>query len=173
MFWLLLIKALYFFLPAYGANMAPTLFKWIPLGNKPIYEQKLGSHKTWRGLIVGTLVGGFIFSLQKYFYSLGYLNTISLLDYKGFSILLGFLMGFGALFGDVIKSYYKRRVHIKPGDSWMPWDQLDFVFGGLVVSFLMYVPPIEVILILVIVSPLLHIIVNNIGYLLKIRETRF
>ena len=172
MFWLLLLKALYFFLPAYCANMAPTLFKWIPLGNKPIYEKKLGSHKTWRGLIAGTIFGGIIFALQKYLYQQG-LTPWSLIDYNGFSLLLGLLMGFGALAGDIVKSYYKRKAGIPVGVKWIPWDQMDFAIGGLIFTWFVWVPPAEVALIILVISPFLHIIVNHIGYWLKIRKEKW
>ena len=168
MIWLLILKALYFFLPAYVANMAPVLLKWIPF-NKPIHEKKFGSHKTWRGLITATLMGGLIFYLQKLAYIYGF-TKIALIDYSGFTILLGFLLGFGAIFGDLVKSYYKRKIGIKPGESWKFWDQLDFVIGGILFSFFVYVPTVSVIVILLIISPLLHIAVNHLGYWLKIRK---
>jgi len=171
MFWMLLLKGLYFFLPAYLANMAPVLFKWLPILNKPIHEQKLGSHKTWRGLLIGTLVGTGVFALQKYAYSLGF-TSWALIDYSGFSVLLGTFLGFGALLGDAFKSYYKRKVGIAPGRPWIPWDQIDFVVGGLLLGMFFYVPPASVALLLLIVSPLLHLLINYVGYLLRINKNK-
>ena len=37
------------------------------------------------------------------------LPEISLIDYSDFSLLLGFLLGFGAILGDLVKSYFKRN----------------------------------------------------------------
>jgi CDP-2,3-bis-(O-geranylgeranyl)-sn-glycerol synthase len=34
--------------------------------------------------------------------------------------------------GDALKSLVKRRVGIAPGAPWIPWDQLDFALGALV-----------------------------------------
>ncbi len=165
----LILQSLYFFLPAYFANMAPVFFKKIPFLNIPVSEKKYGSHKTWRGLVVAPLMGMFIFWIQKLLYNAGF-KSLALIDYNDFSILLGFTIGAGAILGDLVKSYYKRKENIKEGESWLVFDQLDFVIGGIIGSFFFYVPKAEVVLILLIASPLLHIIVNYFGYLLKIRE---
>ena len=165
----LILKSLYFFLPAYIANMSPVLFRRIPWGNKPVSVKFFGENKTWRGMIIGTIIGGMIFALQKIIH-LGW-QGLALIDYNDFSIGLGFLMGSGALLGDLVKSYYKRKAGIAPGKKWIPFDQLDFVLGGLVLGFFVYIPPAEVALVLIIISPLLHIIVNYLGYLLKINKS--
>lgn len=168
----LILKALYFFLPAYFANMAPQLLRWIPFGNKPINEKLFGKNKTWRGLLLATVVGGLVFWFQKLQYLNGFTKW-AVIDYADFSLALGFLMGAGAILGDLVKSYYKRKAKIKPGQPWPLWDQLDFVLGGLLFSFFIYVPPAEVALIIVFLSPALHVVVNYLGYLLKINKSRF
>ena len=96
-----ILKALYFFLPAYIANMAPVLFKRLPFLDKPIWENKLGRNKTWRGFIVAVLIGGVVFWLQKIAYISGFKN-LALIDYADFSILLGLLLGAGAIIGDLV-----------------------------------------------------------------------
>lgn len=165
-----ILQSLYFFLPAYCANMAPVLFRWIPWGAKPVSEKYFGNHKTWRGLATGTLVGVVVFILQKYVLAIPYW---SLIDYADFSLWLGFLMGAGAMLGDLVKSYYKRKANIPPGESWMPADQLDFVFGALIAGFFVFVPPAEVAAVLVVLSPVLHLGVNYLGYLLKINHQKW
>jgi CDP-2,3-bis-(O-geranylgeranyl)-sn-glycerol synthase len=168
----LILKSLYFFLPAYIANMSPVLFKWVPFFDRPIWEKKFGKNKTWRGLVVAIIMGGIIFSLQKLAYSLGFRN-ISLIDYRDFSILLGFLLGGGAIIGDLVKSYYKRKAGVKPGKSWVPFDQLDFVIGGIFFSLFVFVPKAKVVLILFVFSPIFHVIVNYIGYSLNLSNNKF
>jgi CDP-2,3-bis-(O-geranylgeranyl)-sn-glycerol synthase len=42
-------------------------------------------------------------------------------------------MGFAALAGDSIKSFFKRRIGIQSGSPWIPFDQLDFVVASLLV----------------------------------------
>ncbi len=63
-----ILQALWFFLPAYVANMSPVFSaKLIPWWGRPIDggrmhsdgERLLGDGKTWRGLIGGGLAGGF------------------------------------------------------------------------------------------------------------------
>ena len=168
----IIMKSIYFFLPAYFANMAPILFKRLPLLNKPINKTKFGENKTWRGLVFATFLGAVVFWLQRVAYQEGFTNW-ALIDYTDFSILFGVLLGFGAIFGDLVESYYKRKSGFKPGESWLPWDQLDFVLGGLIFSFFIYVPPAEVVLVLLLVSPLLHIVVNYLGYLMKFKKNKF
>ncbi len=168
---LLLLQSLYFFLPAYFANMAPVLLRFLPLGI-PVHERLFGPNKTWRGLIVAPLAGGLIFGLQKVLYSAGF-TSLAIIDYADFSVVLGFLLGAGAILGDLVKSYYKRKEGLKPGERWIPWDQLDFVIGGMVFSFFVYVPPVEVAFTLLIVSPFLHIAVNHLGYWLGVRESKW
>lgn len=169
--WEVIAKSLYFFLPAYMANMAPSLLRKWSFAKKPIHEKIFGSHKTWRGIVVATLAGGITFGIQKYYYLQGF-TDLAVIDYGDFSLLLGFIMGFGAIIGDLVKSYYKRKEGIPPGDCWLPWDQLDFVLGGLIFTCFFYVPPAEIAALIFILSPLLHLIVNYIGYLMGVNEKK-
>ncbi len=168
----MILESLYFFLPAYFANMAPVLFKWIPFLNKPVHSKLFGKNKTWRGLIIAPLIGTLIFWLQKYFHTQGF-QALSLIDYADFSLLFGFLLGLGAILGDLVKSYYKRKNKIKEGRLWPLWDQLDFVLGALILSFLIYIPKADTIVVLVLLSPILHVVVNHLGYYLGIRKVKF
>lgn len=169
---MLILQSLYFFLPAYLANMVPVLVKKVPFLSKPVWERKLGNHKTWRGFVFGILVGTAVFCLQQYVYLKGF-TSLALISYPDFPFYFGTLLGLGALVGDAVKSYYKRKLNLAPGTSWMPWDQLDFVLGGLLFGFFVYVPSAGVVLILIVISPLLHIATNYIGYLLKINKNKF
>lgn len=167
-----MLESIYFFLPAYIANMSPVLFRKIPFADRPINTNLFGKNKTWRGLLAAAGTGTLIFYLQKAAYNNGF-TQLALIDYSDFSLLLGFLLGLGAILGDLVKSYYKRKAGIKPGKPWPFWDQEDFVFGALLSSFFVYVPPAKVALVLVIVSPLLHMTTNYAGYLLGIRKEKF
>jgi CDP-2,3-bis-(O-geranylgeranyl)-sn-glycerol synthase len=170
MVWLI-VKALYFFLPAYFANMAPVLFKKLPFLEIPIWENKLGKNKTWRGLVIATLMGVIIFSIQKLLHNSG-LQSWAIIDYNDFSIFMGGALGLGAIIGDAVKSYYKRKAEIPPGKPWWGFDQLDFVFGGIIGGAFFYVPRVEIVTILIIFSPILHVLTNRIGYWLKIRDVK-
>lgn len=176
----LILSSLYFFLPAYFANMAPVIFKKInplyypidfnkKIKNKPL----LGKNKTWGGLILGVLAGVLIFFLQKIAYQFSFFQKYSLINYPDYSLLLGFLLGFGALAGDLVKSFFKRRMELSPGKSWFPFDQIDYVLGALIFSAPLYFPPLAPFLVILIASPFLHILTNLLGYYLKIKKTKF
>ena len=151
--------------------MAPVLSRRIPFLDKPLHQKLFGAHKTWRGIVVAALAGMLVFMLQQYFHPL--LPSLALIDYADFSPWLGWWMGLGAISGDLVKSYYKRKAGLLPGERWIPFDQLDFVVGGIIGSFFIYVPPAEVALILLIVSPFLHIAATRIGYWLGMRKEKW
>ncbi len=168
---LIILKAAYFFLPAYIANMTPVLLKKVNLANKPINKKLFGQNKTWRGLLGGTLAGVIIFLIQKILHQHGF-KLLSLIEYRDFSLILGLFLGLGAILGDLVESYYKRKRGIKPGKPWLFWDQLDFVIGAFVLASFVYIPPIEIVIVLFILSPILHIATNYLGYLLKINKNK-
>ena len=174
---MIILQALYFFLPAYFANMSPVFASRL-LGNRflaPIDfnitfrgKRIFGAHKTWRGLIFGIIGAIVIIYLQKYLYNVDFLKSISLFNYSQQNLVaLGFLLGFGALFGDAVKSFFKRQIGIKPGGRWPIFDQLDFVIGGLLFSALIYIPSWQQILIIIIFTPALHLLSNYIAFKLK------
>jgi CDP-2,3-bis-(O-geranylgeranyl)-sn-glycerol synthase len=83
---------------------------------------------------------------------------------------LAFLLSFGAIFGDAVGSFIKRRLKMKRGAPAPLLDQLNFVVGGLLFSALMVKITLEVALILLVLTPIGHLLVNKAGYLLKLKE---
>lgn len=179
-----ILSCLYFYLPAYFTNMAPPILKKLGVLNslyapidfgktfrgKPIF----GGHKTWRGLILGTLVGMSVVWLQFFLYKFPFFQEISFLDYSKINILFfGFLISFGAVFGDILFSFFKRRLNLRPGQRWLPFDQIDYIIG----SFLFLTPFFDIFpaiwIVLLFFTFFLHIIVNRIGYYLKISESKW
>ena len=123
MYLLYLLKVILFYLPAGLANIVPPFAALFfptlkyPLDfNKKFRNQRIfGEHKTIRGFFVGILLSGLLFLLQKYlFEATSQYQKISLVDYSKVSPLLGLALGFGALGGDAIKSFFKRQIRIKP-----------------------------------------------------------
>jgi len=173
--------SLYLVLPALIANMAPVFVKKVrfldyPLdfGSKWKGKEILGAHKTWRGLFFGIFFGIIMAFVQKLLFSVGFFNDLSIIDYAHTNfVMLGFLLGFGALFGDAVKSLFKRRLEISSGKSWIPFDQIDFVVGSLLFLSIIYVPDWKNIAILLVIVPLLHILVNHIGYYLGINKVKW
>lgn len=159
--------------------MSPVIFKFVKfldypvdfgkkINNKPIF----GQHKTYRGLFFGILVSIFIVFLQNIFYPKT--QQISLLDYSASNFwVLGFLLGFGALFGDLAKSFLKRQFGILPGQPWVPFDQIDWIIGAIVFTYFYTSLKIADIALVIVIFGLLHPIANLLGFYLKIKKNRF
>ncbi|WXG40634.1 MAG: CDP-2,3-bis-(O-geranylgeranyl)-sn-glycerol synthase [Candidatus Freyarchaeum deiterrae] len=86
------------------------------------------------------------------------------------TIFHGFLLSFGALIGDLIGSFIKRRLNLERGRPAPPLDQLDFIIGALLFSFIDFIPPIEIIIVLVVLTPIIHLAANIIGYKLRLKK---
>ena len=176
---LMLLRVLYFFLPAYIANMAPVFlrkrfnFLALPIdGGRTLAGKRiLGDHKTWRGLIAGAAAGVVVFEFQKFAYEAGWWRELALVDYSRQPLLLGFLMGLGAGVGDAIKSFFKRRVGIAPGASWLVFDQLDFLLGAYALVAIVYAPPLWPTLAVMPIILVGNIAVNAMGYFLGFKES--
>lgn len=141
----IIIQAFWLILPAYIANASALLLG----GGLPIDFGKkwrdgnrlLGEGKTWRGLFIGTFIGmtsGFGFSIISKF-TLNIDFPIEINDFTGFPMMIPILFSicFGALIGDIIESFFKRRIGKNRGENWIPFDQIDFIIGVLFFSFIM------------------------------------
>jgi CDP-2,3-bis-(O-geranylgeranyl)-sn-glycerol synthase len=192
-----IVQAFWIVIPIYIANASAVIVG----GGRPIDFGKtwkdgrriLGDGKTWRGLFAGTFLGmtaGFgLVVAAKYINTSNY-GYLRLTDFEGFPmmILILFSLCFGALIGDVIESFFKRRIGKDRGQDWIPFDQLDFLIGALVFSFLMsellyllkltchhwffYHITIWHILILLVVTPFIHIIANVLFRKAKKKNTK-
>jgi CDP-2,3-bis-(O-geranylgeranyl)-sn-glycerol synthase len=138
------------------------------IGNKPIF----GKHKTFRGLVFGILFAVIIAYLQFLLYDNNILVDIAIIDYSNW-LLIGLLMGFGAMLGDLAESFVKRRINYESGKPFVPFDQLDFVVGGLIFVYPLVVLSLDKIVIILILSFVLDIIVNHLAFYLKIRKERW
>ncbi len=176
----LILKAIYFFLPAYFSNMTPPVIVNIPFIKKfnfPLDFKKIlfkkrifGDNKTIIGSISGIIASLIIFQIQKYLFNFNFFQNISIINYNELSLLFPFLLGFGTVLGDIIKSFIKRRLNILPGASFPIADQLDFVIFALLLSSLIYIPSINIILVLIIITPILCLIINFIAFKLKLKK---
>jgi len=166
-------------MPAYFANMAPVLFRKInflsysvdfnkKFRNKPF----LGKNKTYRGIFFGLSLALIIAFFQFYLYQYDFFKVLSFYDYSSW-LLIGFLLGFGALIGDLAKSFIKRRKGIMPGERYFPLDQLDYPIGALLLFSFYDILSIEKILIIIIISFISVIIINHISFYLKIRGEKW
>lgn len=163
------------FAPVGISNVTPILANKVPrlnMWNTPMDFGKswrgvriFGDHKTWRGFITGTVIGTVagtvLFSAISF--SLGgeasYMNNV----------LLALALSAGSLLGDAVKSFFKRRSGVPSGKSWFPFDQLDYIVGGLVFSLPFGVPLIFALSVVPFYFGL-HPASTYIGYLLKLKQ---
>ncbi len=142
-------------MPAFIANSAPVLAR----GRHPMDFGKsmgdgrrvLGDGKTFEGFLaglsLGTLAGAFF----------GY-------------PLHSFLLALGALSGDLIGAFVKRRVGIERGQPAPLLDQLDFVAGALLFLYPVYQVTIEQVIFIAAVTPPIHLATNYIAYRLGLKK---
>jgi CDP-2,3-bis-(O-geranylgeranyl)-sn-glycerol synthase len=166
------VQVFWLLLPAGIANMTPVLIKRLAILDLPIYKKILGGHKTWRGLISGTLAG--IITVYIQFLLLPWTKSIAVAQYSSINLfLLGLVLGGGAMVGDMIGSLLKRWVKIPPGKSFPVIDQIDWILAVVIFMRIFYDLPPEIGLTGIIIFGLLHPIINLIGYVLKIKENKF
>lgn len=178
-----LFFALWFFLPAAIANVMPIFashWKFLhgfdyPMDFGRTFRGKriFGAHKTLRGLIVGIIFATFVLWLQQlavlHFSFIAHITDQ--VDYAKLPvILLGPLFALGALLGDAVESFFKRRVGIKPGDGWFPFDQIDYIVGGAVATMLFVQLSILQYIWLVFLWLVIHVISTIIGYKLGLKD---
>lgn len=173
---------IWFFLPAGIANMAPVFAAKIPGIKNLNYPMDfnlswrgrriLGDHKTMRGLVSGIITGIITVWIQKkLIINSDYLSNLINIDYLKVNwLLLGMLLGGGAIIGDAAKSFFKRQTDIPSGQSWFVFDQIDYILGGIIFSIFYWPLTLLQYLSIVIIFFLLHIIVTNIGFVLGLKE---
>jgi CDP-2,3-bis-(O-geranylgeranyl)-sn-glycerol synthase len=187
---LLLLQSAYFLIPAYFANMAPPIakkFKFLEFLKIPIERGRqfrdgrsmFGKNKTYRGYVVGVLGGIIGAYLQMLLYRYPFFQSISVsgIDYTShyIIILLGILLGFGAITGDLVESFFKRRLNKESGESFVPWDQIDHVIGAyiFVLPIAFYFVTWKLFLCSLIITFFLHVIINHIAFYLNIRGEKW
>jgi len=160
------------------ANMTPVLVKKLSWLDYSIDGDRswrgvrvLGNSKTWRGLVCGVLVAvctGLALKIVS-----DYIIVLPLEPLRGgYLEILQYSAGIGcaALVGDLIKSFFKRRIGMVPGKSWIPFDQVDWVVGVLI--FLIITGRFDWnYLYFLVIGFGLHLVVKWIGWLFKI-ETK-
>lgn len=163
--------AMWFIFPAYCANAAPVIFG----GGKPMDFGKkffdgtpfLGSHKTWRGFFAGLIVGTLVGLAQTLIYNHVLIQYSPQFQY---SIFLGFVLSLGALTGDLIESFIKRRISRSPGSSLPVADQIDFILGAFLFSIPFAPPSLPAALIILLVTIPIHFLTNLGAALLNMKN---
>jgi CDP-2,3-bis-(O-geranylgeranyl)-sn-glycerol synthase len=158
-----IVAALLFIGPSYAANAAPLLFGGGPTldrGRKLSDGQPIfGAHKTIRGVIAGILAGTIIGLAESF------------VDSR--LALAGFMMALGAVSGDLLGAFVKRRLHVEPGKAFPILDQLDFVLGSLIFGYYFFPIGLYSVIFFVVVTPPIHLGTNYGAYRLGIKKTQW
>jgi CDP-2,3-bis-(O-geranylgeranyl)-sn-glycerol synthase len=146
-----LVLALWYILPAYFANATPVILGGgmpLDLGLRWMDGERIfGDHKTFRGVFAGLLVGTVIGAIQG-------------------RDLTGFLQSLGAMLGDLVSSFLKRRLKRKPG-QWTPvLDEEGFLVFAVIMSNLVEPLSFKTFLLLLVVTPAIHFGMNRLKEIL-------
>ena len=156
------LEAIIILVPAMIANASPVVFK----GRKPIDRgiifidgrRLLGDGKTVEGFLAGLACG-----------SLASIPLALLVDPQ--LILIGPAAAFGALVGDVLGSFVKRRMGIERGAPAPLLDQLDFYFGAVAATLILgHSWTLKVFMASGIIVLLLHVGANRLAYRLGLKS---
>jgi CDP-2,3-bis-(O-geranylgeranyl)-sn-glycerol synthase len=72
--------------------------------------------------------------------------------------------------GDIVASFFKRRIDFKSGRSLPPLDQLDFVIGYLILTSTVISVDYLVIINCLIITLIIHPLTNVIAYALRLKK---
>ena len=168
-----LISAFLFFLPAGIANASPVFanrIPWLRRWKTPIDfgrtwrgKRIFGDNKTWRGLAFGTLMGGVTSLLVSYFFIPNSADA-------WYTFLVGAVLGAGALTGDGVESFFKRQRGVAPGKSWFPFDQIDYIVGGLAFVYPLTLIPFVLMGGILVLYFGLHLFVSYLGFLVGLKQ---
>lgn len=177
-----ILLALWFFLPAGIANATPAIVSKLPilkhwktpidLGMTHRGKRILGNNKTYRGFVLGVLAAAGTAWVQ---YEI--MRGVEMTDFWRAAahtsnyLLLGTLLGAGALIGDAVESYFKRQLGVPSGQSWFPFDQIDYIIGGLLLGSLISPLTPYGYLIVLLVWFVMHLLFSYIGFLLKLKNS--
>jgi CDP-2,3-bis-(O-geranylgeranyl)-sn-glycerol synthase len=170
-----LLAALWIMIPAYVPNSAAAVFGGgtpIDLGKRWSDGRKVfGDGKTYRGFLGGMFCGILAGLVEIWVWS-----SFNLTALPRQTLLSIALLAAGALLGDLVKSFFKRRLGKERGESWPLADQYDLVIGSFVLILLVYPQwlfeniTLPVAAWIVIITPILHRVVNIIGYYIGVKE---
>lgn len=171
------LTGLWLFLPAMLPNSAAVIFGGgIPVDFGRSWKGKriLGDGKTWKGLIGGVAAGIILGVVQMG--TANYFGSANLWGFGTFEsgLIIIVTLSFGALLGDMLGSFMKRRLDFERGASVPILDQYDFLIGALVLvgivnSSWLYNQyflgwQLLALVFVLIITPVLHRVVNIIGY---------
>ncbi|MEW6328556.1 MAG: CDP-2,3-bis-(O-geranylgeranyl)-sn-glycerol synthase [Candidatus Micrarchaeota archaeon] len=186
-----ILRAILFILPAYFANATPVIFG----GGAPVDFGKkfsdgrrvLGDGKTWRGLFAGIFFGTLVAVVIGYCIPdvVGYAffasrlprtemgSGIPPLSGESGAVLfgiLGFLLSCGAMFGDLLGSFVKRRMGAAPGQPSFALDQLMFLVFAVAFAWPLRAVGLDEFVFLVVLTYALHVLMNLLANRLGLKK---
>lgn len=166
-----LLEALAYMLPAYVANGTPVVavrffrsLHPLDLGRRAWDGRRLlGDGKTAEGFASGSAMGFLAGTLVL---------LADPLLYRAWAEPL--LLALGALLGDLLGAFIKRRLGLQRGQPAPGLDQLDFLAVGLLLTFLLYGPPSWAtswaLLGLAAITVGLHLLTNAAAHAMRLKE---
>jgi CDP-2,3-bis-(O-geranylgeranyl)-sn-glycerol synthase len=159
----LLGSAIWFILPAYIANATPVVLGGGPpidggrkfINGHPIF----GAGKTIRGFFAGFIAGSLV----------GLTQTV-LVGGSPLQAPTGALLAAGALTGDLLGSFIKRRLDLPRGKAAPGLDQLGFLMFAVLFAAPLMMPTLEIFIALLLVTPPIHLAANYCGYKFRLKE---
>ncbi|HUX99569.1 MAG TPA: CDP-2,3-bis-(O-geranylgeranyl)-sn-glycerol synthase [Candidatus Deferrimicrobium sp.] len=191
---LIFALSLLFIAPAYATNASMVIFgrNGTPIdGGRTFIDGRriFGDGKTWQGLgggvLTGTIVGIVLVILSRFFIwdfvqNQAGLFPMALADMNYLEaffsppIILGilrvFLVALGAPLGDLIGSFFKRRLNLERGAPAPIIDQLDFLLGSIFLAWIVFPLRWMYIVFALLITLLLHVLANTLGF--KLGYTR-
>ena len=169
------VVAIWLMLPAYLPNNVAVLAGGGPPidgGRRWRGQRVLGDGKTWRGTGAG-IAAGVLLAL-----ALNLLNPSvpGGVDLPEFPVLAVLALPTGAMLGDMVASFLKRRTGRERGAPFPGVDQLDFVIGALGLCLLaaptwfLETFTLGVLVVIFVVTPVLHVTTNALGYALGVKD---
>ncbi|MBW9220308.1 CDP-2,3-bis-(O-geranylgeranyl)-sn-glycerol synthase [Methanothermococcus sp. SCGC AD-155-N22] len=170
----LVFNSLLYILPAYVANAGACIFGGgtpVDLGKYFLDGRRiLGNGVTYRGFFFGLLCGCITATLEGILINLDLLGTPEF-HYNLFKwMYVGFFLSLGALFGDMVGSFIKRRLGIEQGKPAPLLDQLDFVVFAILFAYPFAPITLDMIITILIITPVIHLSGNIVAYLLGIKS---
>jgi CDP-2,3-bis-(O-geranylgeranyl)-sn-glycerol synthase len=173
--WVQFVKALWILFPAYAANGFPPLAR----GKRPVDCKKnffdgkriLGDGKTIEGTFLGLIIGFLIGALETVTYP--FLNAYASsfdTSLPFMSLFVGLMISIGTLVGDMISSFFKRRINLPRGANVPLLDQWNFILGTVVFTIWFTEITPYMIVIMLVITPVLHRIANIVAYKLRLKN---
>jgi len=154
--WGVLFGTLSYYLPAYIASLCIVLF-WFSRGKRisfKVSQRWLGSNRSYEAAVVAVICGAITGAVVS---SLG----------------LGAAVGLGAWVGSCAGSFVKRRLGMRSGSRLLILDQLDFVLGATLLGALVVLPTLAEFVVIIIVTPFLHILGNLVLFKIGVKSVPY